>query len=103
MHGGVDCKSAQTLFTAIYCQGSRVYPGERQTSRYMASYQELIDYIRTNEGFTAQTCWIAHVKEKHGLTRGPAPNRQRSERAKPCPPGKEAAIERALRRFGMIR
>jgi hypothetical protein len=69
----------------------------------MASYQELISYIRKSEGFVAQTCWIAHVKEKHGLTRGPAPNRKGSERAKPCPPSKEPAIERALRRFGMVR
>ena len=68
----------------------------------IAIYQTLIGYIRETEGFTAETCWIAHVKAEHGLTRGPAPNRQGAERVKPCPKSKRAAIERALRHFGMI-
>ena len=68
----------------------------------MATYREIIRHIRKTEGFVAQTCWIADVKEQHGLTRGVAANRQGVGRIKPCPPGKKAAIERALRHFGII-
>jgi hypothetical protein len=69
----------------------------------MATYTQLIEHVRKTDDFVAQTCWIAHVKEKHGLTRGMAPNRQSIRtRVKPCPPEKEAAIERALRHFGML-
>ena len=68
----------------------------------MATYREIIDHVRENDGFVAQTCWIADVKASHGLTKGPAPNRLDPKRkVKPCPPSKRAAIERALSHFGM--
>lgn len=69
----------------------------------MATYTQLTEHIRKTYRFVAQTCWIAYVKEKHGLTRAIAPNRHSaSSRVKPCPPEKEAAIERALSHFGML-
>ena len=69
----------------------------------MATYRQIIDWVRTHHGFTAQTCWIADVKASHGLTRGQAPNRIHPERkVKPCPEGKRAAIEAALVHFRMI-
>lgn len=69
----------------------------------MATYQMIDSWVRRNEGFATQPCWIAHVKADYGLTRGTAPNRQDpGRRVKPCPPGKRAAIVRALRFFGMI-
>ena len=33
----------------------------------MATYREIIDWVRTHHGFTAQTCWIADVKAFRGL------------------------------------
>jgi len=70
----------------------------------MATYREIQDHIRARERFVPQTCWIAHVMSDHGLTTRLAPNRiSASERAKPCPHDKRAAIEAALRHFGMIR
>lgn len=69
----------------------------------MATYREIIDRIRQTDGFVAQTCWIADVKASHGLTRGEAPNRiSTNTKAKPCPPHRRAAIERALMHFGMV-
>ena len=68
----------------------------------MATCRELITRIQKEDGFVAQTCWIAQVKFKHGLVRYAAANRGPWS-IKPCPPEKEAAIERALRHFRMIR
>jgi hypothetical protein len=60
----------------------------------MATYSQLIEHIGKVYQFVGQTCWIAHVKEKHGLTRGFAPNRYSAKiRVKRCPPETEAAIE----------
>jgi len=68
----------------------------------VATYRELVSRIQKTDGFVAQTCWIAQIKAKHGLIRYPAANRG-PWGIKPCPPEKEAAIERALRHFSMIR
>lgn len=69
----------------------------------MATYRQIIDWIRINEGFTPQTCWIADVKASHGLTSRTAPNRlDPAQKVKPCPAAKWAAIERALKHFGML-
>jgi hypothetical protein len=69
----------------------------------MATYSDITQWIKRRHGYTAQTCWIADVKSAHGLTRGSAPNRINSTaKAKPCPASKRAAIEDALRHFGMI-
>jgi hypothetical protein len=69
----------------------------------MATYREIIQWVRTHHGFAAQTCWIADVKASHGLTRAPAPNRiDPNRKVKPCPPGKRPAIEAALAHFKKI-
>lgn len=70
----------------------------------MTTYQQIVDYIRSADGFVAQSCWIAHVKSDHGLTTRIAPNRKSStDREKPCPDDyRRDAIERALRHFKMI-
>lgn len=57
---------------------------------------------RVRRGFVKQTCWIADVKERHGLTRGPPPNRKGAQRAKPCPDSKVAVVEAALEHFGLL-
>jgi len=68
----------------------------------MATYKEIVAFVRDESGFTPQTCWIADVKERCGLKPRPAPNRYSVERAKPCPASKRPAIESALKHFGMI-
>ena len=69
----------------------------------MATYQMLIDRVKTTSGFTPQTCWIAHVKSDYGLTRGASSNRRDSiARVKECPPERRDAIVDAIRYFGML-
>jgi hypothetical protein len=70
----------------------------------MATYDQIIEYAWRECGTKIHhTCWIAHAKAKHGLTTRLAPNRRSADhRVVPCPPAKIAAIEAALRHFGMI-
>jgi len=68
----------------------------------MATYKEIQGEIRRRYGITVKTCWIAHVKERHGLTRGPAHNRRGIERVHPCPERIRPMIEEMLRYFKMI-
>jgi hypothetical protein len=69
----------------------------------MATCRMIQDEIRRRHGYVAKTCWIAAVKRTHGLTRGPSPNRRDPHHPlHPCPAGKVADIEAALRRFRMI-
>jgi hypothetical protein len=69
----------------------------------MATYRQIQDRVKTSAGYVPKTCWIADVKEKHGLTRRQAPNRQTAARMYPCPADKKISIEAALRHFGMIK
>jgi hypothetical protein len=70
----------------------------------MATYRQIQGYVQERDGFVSQSCWIAHVMADYGLTKRIAPNRiSQSNRAKPCPADKRAAIEYALRHFKMIR
>lgn len=69
----------------------------------MATYRQIQDYVRRHAGCGLKTCWIAHVKDDHGLTGRVAWNRGcDGERRHPCPAGKRAVIEAALRYFRMI-
>jgi hypothetical protein len=69
----------------------------------VATYSEIEDYVRERYGYCLKSCWIAHVKADHGLTRRIAHNRASSQRRKhPCPDDKRPAIEHALRHFRMI-
>lgn len=68
----------------------------------MGRYERITRYIRTNRGYVAQTCWIAHVLDDLGLTTRTAPNRlDPTKRVKPCPPSKRADIEEAIRALGI--
>ena len=67
-----------------------------------ASYKEIAESVKTFDGITVKTCWIAHVMAAHGLTGRDAPNRKGEERVEPCPDWAWAPIERALRHKGMI-
>jgi hypothetical protein len=68
----------------------------------MATYAQVQGYVRRTYGFVPQTGWIAHVKELHGLPVRRASNRRGAERLSACPAGRRAAIEEALRHFGML-
>ncbi|MDP3940013.1 MAG: hypothetical protein Q8R92_17990 [Deltaproteobacteria bacterium] len=70
--------------------------------RGKGTYGEIQKHVKGRHGFTAETCWIAHVRELNGLATRRAWNRRGEKREKPCPPGKRAAIEEALRHFGLI-
>jgi len=69
----------------------------------MATYQQIAERVKSKNGFVPKTCWIAHVKADHGLTKRVAFNRMSAtNRIHPCPADKRAAVENALKHFGMI-
>ncbi len=69
----------------------------------MATYAEILAYVRETSGRSVKTCWIAHVKELNGLHPSVAPNRISSKvRQNPCEPWARPLIEEAMRHFGMI-
>lgn len=68
----------------------------------MATYKEIIKWIKANEGMTVQTCHIAHVKEICGISMKKALNRIGNERKKPCPIDKIEIIKKAFIHFKMI-
>ena len=70
--------------------------------RSPATYKEIQKWVQQQFGFTPETCRIAHCKELYNLPVSEAPNRQRGERVKPCPPEKRTAIKKAFEHFGML-
>lgn len=66
------------------------------------TYGEIRAYVYARHGFSPRTGWIAHVKELRGLTLRPTHNRSGASRVDTCPPERRAAIEDALRHFGVI-
>jgi hypothetical protein len=79
----------------------RAEPSQRPESRRI-TYRAIRAYIYAHHGFSPRTGWIAHVKELSGLTLRPTHNRHDPTRADPCPPRRRAAIEEALRHFGIL-
>lgn len=69
----------------------------------MATYKQIQEYIKQKHGYTAKTCWIAHMKEVCGLKPKISPNRHSSNsRVHPCPPAKQHDVKEAFRHFNMI-
>ena len=69
----------------------------------MATYKIIQADIKAAHGRLVKASWIAHVKEMHGITLKPAPNRAVStQRKHPCPDWAKPLIEDALRRYGVI-
>ncbi len=69
----------------------------------MATYKEIQNYVRENNNITVETCWIADIKRKHGLTRRVANNRLNPDTVtNPCPERFVEIIENAFRHFGLI-
>jgi len=67
----------------------------------MATYEQIINWVRRRYRFVPKTCWIAHVKELNGLPVRRAWNRAGRGRVVPCPDERRSAIEQAFRHFGM--
>ena len=69
----------------------------------MATYREIQNWVRSQNGFVPKTCWIAHVLADFGLTARRASNRiDPTNRKYPCPDGRRDSIVAALRYFKMI-
>lgn len=69
----------------------------------MATYKEIKEYIKKEYGVNVQTCWIADMKEQHGLPKRIAPNRiDKNKKVKPCPEQKRILITEAFKHFKMI-
>ena len=69
----------------------------------MATYKQIQEYTKRQYGFVPKTCWIADVKNEHGLTTRVAVNRKcTNKREYPCPSEKREAIEKSLKFFKMI-
>jgi len=69
----------------------------------LATYKQIQEYVKQRSGVSVKSCWIADVKDAHGLTRGPAHNRQGAQRKYPCPLKYRRIIADALKHFKMIR
>jgi len=67
----------------------------------LTTYKQIQEYVAKKYGVTVKTCWIADVKDTHGLVKRPAPSRK-GERKNPCPLKYRDMIEDALRYFRMI-
>jgi len=69
----------------------------------MATYKEIIAYIRKHHDVTVETCCIAKVKAEYNLTRGHALNRKDPTKlGKFCPLDERPFIVEALKHFDMI-
>ncbi|MGF7184101.1 hypothetical protein GGQ84_000181 [Desulfitispora alkaliphila] len=69
----------------------------------MSTYKQLQQWVKENYGFLPKSCWIADVKEKHGIIIRKAPNRHdESKRGNPCPENKVKPIEEAFKYYRLI-
>lgn len=62
----------------------------------LVTYKQITAYIKEEHGYTAQTCWIAHMKEVCELIP------KNPSRVKPCPPNKQKDLLEAFKHFNMI-
>ena len=69
-----------------------------------ATYGEIQARVKAQTGLNVTPLYIAQVKRKHGIIERECYNKPKADNPKMhlCPPDKEAAIEEALRFFGMI-
>ncbi|MHB9291490.1 hypothetical protein Holit_00567 [Hollandina sp. SP2] len=70
--------------------------GKENLWQQQPTYKTIIEWVKTNRDYTAQPCWIAHIKEQMGYPMKKAHNRKGSDRVKPCPAAKAAEIEDAI-------
>ena len=72
--------------------------------RNSATYQQIKDRVKEQSGLNVSILYIAQVKKKCGLDVGENYNKPKTDNPKAlqCPPEKEAAIQDALKWFGML-
>ncbi|MCT4612627.1 MAG: hypothetical protein N4A47_04575 [Clostridia bacterium] len=69
----------------------------------MATYKNIQKYVKDKYGNSIKTCWIADMKEYHGLKKRIAPNRiSMDTKTNPCPKDKMDMITEAFKHFNMI-
>jgi hypothetical protein len=63
----------------------------------MATYKQIIEYVKTRHNYSPKTCWIADVKKQMGFNIPCAPNRKDEKTRKyPCPKNKIEDIKAAI-------
>lgn len=69
----------------------------------MATYKKIQSYVQKKYDVSVKTCWIADMKEHHGLKKRIAPNRiSLTSKTNPCPEDKKYMITDAFKNFDMI-
>lgn len=69
----------------------------------MATYKEIQSYVKDKYNTSIKTCWIADMKEYHGLNKRVAPNRiSMDSKTYPCPEDKKEMITDAFKHYGML-
>ena len=69
----------------------------------MTTYKDIQAFIKNENGYTVKTCWIAHMKELHGLKpRVSARRISPDRRVHPCPENKQDDILAAFKHFEMV-
>ena len=61
--------------------------------------QEIQEWVFQHHGLKIAACWIAHCRERCGLTATAADSRHNWQM---CPPEVQPAIKQAFRHFGMV-
>ena len=64
-------------------------------------YKEAQEIFKEKFGITARSSWIADIKNEHGKTKGPSPNRP-GEYKYPCPDVHRANLTKILKSLKMI-
>ena len=75
-----------------------------QSKRGQATYAQIKQYVMEHTGLNVPNLYISQIKRKYGLDVGESYNKPKSDnpRIPQCPPEKEAAIEEAMKFYGII-
>ena len=65
------------------------------------SYKQAQELYKKLHGKTAKTSWIADIKNEHGKTNGPSPNRK-GDYKYPCPKSERANLTKIQKELKMI-
>jgi hypothetical protein len=65
------------------------------------SYKQARQVFKEKFGISARSSWIADIKNEHGKTKGPSPNRP-GEYKYPCPDVHRANLTKILKSLKMI-
>lgn len=69
----------------------------------MATYEQIQNWVKSNYGYCAKTCWIAHAKEICNIPVKQSCNRYHPDiRTNPCPEDKLDSIKKAFEHFDML-